>query len=297
MKIVRRGLLLDPLKDLPSGYTHASTPFAIPLDENRVRVLFNSRDKANRSYVMSVDYVLSEDRFSPAGPVHVLMPPGDVGAFDDSGVSVGSIVLIGNEHYFYYMGWNLGVTVPWRNSIGIAKYNIARNEITRIRKSPIIDRSEEDPYTLSYPWVASVNSEQFLFYGSNRRWNTEKVDIDHVLKYAVSKDGFHWTLKGAVNFNPVENANAFCRPSLIKVGSKFLMAYAYRGEKYKIGFLQSEDLKHWTNLSSFEPNGEHRWESEEVTYPCFFHLGDRVFLLYCGNKYGLTGFGIAELFQ
>jgi hypothetical protein len=44
-----------------------------------------------------------------------------LGNFDDSGVNVTSIVKINGRKRFYYYGWNLGVTVPFRNSIGVAE--------------------------------------------------------------------------------------------------------------------------------------------------------------------------------
>ena len=39
--------------------------------------------------------------------------PGKMGEFDDSGVMPSSVVRINtNKIYLYYIGWNLGVTVP-----------------------------------------------------------------------------------------------------------------------------------------------------------------------------------------
>jgi hypothetical protein len=37
------------------------------------------------------------------------------------------------------------------------------------------------------------------------------------------------------------------------------------------------------------------WDSESVAYPFVFDHAGRRYMLYNGNGYGLTGFGIAEL--
>ena len=42
------------------------------------------------------------------------------GPFDDSGAMPSCIVNRGGQKYLYYIGWNRGVTVPSRNSIGLA---------------------------------------------------------------------------------------------------------------------------------------------------------------------------------
>ena len=48
------------------------------------------------------------------GVVGAIIPwNGPLGAFDDSGTSMGSLVPVDGALWLYYLGWNLGVTVPW----------------------------------------------------------------------------------------------------------------------------------------------------------------------------------------
>ena len=45
---------------------------------------------------------------------------GELGAFDDDGIMPCSVVRISDKQiYLYYIGWNRGVTVSYRNSIGL----------------------------------------------------------------------------------------------------------------------------------------------------------------------------------
>ena len=42
---------------------------------------------------------------------------------------------------------------------------------------------------------------------------------------------------------------------------------------------------------------EYGWDSETVEYPCVFNHNNDRYMLYNGNGYGITGFGIAVLEQ
>jgi hypothetical protein len=78
------------------------------------------------------------------------------------------------------------------------------------------------------------------------------------------------------------------------------MWFSYRdgaGEQYRIGYATSPDSKVW-NLQ-LEKVGitvsKTGWDSEMIEYPFVFdHQGQR-FMLYNGNSYGQTGFGLAVL--
>lgn len=295
MKFDRRGLLISPTNELFKGFSYAANPYVLKLTEDKIRVFYNSRDAQGRSHIFSMDFDYIGKNFLQSSDPKLLMQPGPIGSFDDSGVSVGSMCKVDSDLFFYYMGWNLGVTVPWRNSIGIASYDQERNLLVRTRNSPVMDRSEEDPYTISYPFVFHAGTDFKMFYGSNRSWNTDKVDIDHIIKLADSIDGINWNNRREVKADfPVE-ANAFCRPSILLLNKTFYMAFAYRREKYKIGFMSSSDLNSWKTEGSYSTS-DNNWESDEVTYPTLFKMNDSdIFMLYCGNGYGKTGVGLTRI--
>ena len=292
MKVSRLGRLFDPLK-YADGFTHASTPF-LDSHEEKLRVIFNRRDENQRSHVFSIDLKCSDSSFYLGTELKHHLGPGQTGSFDDSGISVGSICKLGDERLFFYMGWNLGVTVPWRNSIGVTRV-LENLELQKFKIAPLLDRSEEDPFTMSYPWVIKNKDLYYMFYGSNSTWDTSKADIDHNLRLRISSDCKNWRYEGKLSIALSENANAFCRPSVLKISNQFYMAYAFRGDKYKIGFAKSSNLIDWEHVHTFKAEPNNEWESEEVTYPSLFNYMNKVFLLYCGNGYGKSGFGIAEI--
>ena len=75
------------------------------------------------------------------------------------------------------------------------------------------------------------------------------------------------------------------------------MWYSYRGASYRIGYAESQDGILWLRkdaMAGIAPSDQ-GWDSESVEYPWVFdHDGDR-YMLYNGNRYGLTGFGLAIL--
>ena len=73
------------------------------------------------------------------------------------------------------------------------------------------------------------------------------------------------------------------------------MWYTYRGDKYRVGYAESSDGLEWIRKDDevdLLPSGDD-WESDEVSYPFVFAHEGVHYMLYCGNAYGKTGFGIA----
>ena len=141
--------------------------------------------------------------------------PGTIGCFDDSGCSMGSLVREGDNLLLYYMGWNLGVTVPWRNAIGLAICHDGKS-FERVSIAPIVDRSDGDPYTISYPWVLRDEREWRMWSGSDLRWGRARTDMYHMIKQATSLDGRVWNRDGKVVVQPADDEYAFARPCVVK---------------------------------------------------------------------------------
>ncbi|MGH9962329.1 MAG: hypothetical protein ACREBC_35300, partial [Pyrinomonadaceae bacterium] len=225
------------------------------------------------------------------------LQPGKVGLFDDSGVSLGCIVNYGDKKYLYYMGWNLGVTVPWRKSIGLAISDNDGNSFVSISRGPLIDRHDLDPYSLSYPWVLRENGCWRLWYGSNLSWGESPEDMKHVIKFASSKDGINWERTGRICIGSENQTEiGFSRPCVMKHGYRYYMWYSYRQEAYRIGYAESDDGVQWIRKDEqvgIAPS-KRGWDSECVCYCHVFEHKSDYYMLYAGNGYGRDGFGVAK---
>lgn len=298
MKWRKLGRVFCPDNNHPWMRTHAANPVAEHRGADLFRIYFSCRDERNRSSIGWVEADLRRPtevtRISDA-PV---IGPGRIGAFDDSGASMGWLVRHGSRRFLYYLGWNLGVTVPWRNSIGLAIADGPDGEFIRHGEAPVMDRSREDPFSISYPCVLVEGDRWRMWYGSNLGWGARQTDMAHVLKHAESSDGIHWIRDGAVAVGfKAKNEYAMSKPCVIREAGLYRMWYSFRGAAYRIGYAESEDGGNWTRrdeLAGIDP-AESGWDSETVEYPFVFDHGGRRYLLYNGNSYGLTGLGIAEL--
>lgn len=277
--------------------SHASNPVAEPLEGDVIRVYFSCRDKAKRSSIAFLEFDINRPERLLRLSDKPVLTPGSAGLFDDSGVSMGCIVENGDKRRLYYIGWNLCVTVPWRNSIGLAVARGDDAEFVKYSRAPIMDRSREDPFSLSYPWVAREEQGWKMWYGSNLTWGTSPGDMLHVIKYARSSDGVTWERgeRAAISLRAGGSEIGVSRPCVIRDEGVYRMWYSIRDESYRIGYAESPDGVRWTRKDDEAgiSTSESGWDSEMIEYPCVFDHRNKRYMLYCGNDYGKTGFGLA----
>ena len=118
----------------------------------------------------------------------------------------------------------------------------------------------------------------------------------HVIKYAESDDGIHWKREGVIAVG-LEAAGeyAIARPCVVKDGSLYRMWYSHRGPAYRIGYAESGDGVSWRRMDEsvgIEPSAQ-GWDSQSIQYAFVFRHRGRLHMLYNGNDYGRTGFGLA----
>jgi len=225
---------------------------------------------------------------------------GPLGAFDDSGVSTSCIVNYQEKKYHYYVGWTLGVTVPFYFYVGLAISIDGGETFRRISPAPILERNDVDPYLTASPCVLVEDGRWRMWYVSGTGWELKDNRPRHYyhIKYAESSDGIHWNREGIVCIDyQSENEYAIARPCVIKEGGIYKMWYSYRGDSYRIGYAESTDGIKWARKD--EDSGidvsESGWDSEMIEYPFVFDHNDGRYMFYNGNGYGKTGIGLAVL--
>jgi len=279
--------------------SHASVPIAAHLEKDDFRIYFSARDSLNRSHTgwlridLSVPNKIIDQSASP------VLSPGELGAFDDSGAMSTWLVTRDRIRYLYYIGWNLGVTVPFRNAIGLAISNDG-GEFRRYAIGPILDRSVSEPFFCASCCVIPDDHRWRMWYLSCVGWSVAdgKPRPHYHIKYAESNDGIHWSRDGTVAIDfAVPTEYAISRPAVVRDADRWRMWYSFKGASYRIGYAESLDGRHWVRrdqLAGIDVSVS-GWDSEMIEYPFVFdHKGER-FMLYNGNGYGRTGFGLAVL--
>jgi hypothetical protein len=174
----------------------------------------------------------------------------------------------------------------------------------KISLAPILDRSNEDPFSISYPSIVKSGNVFKMWYGSNLSWGKNQEDMKHVIKYAESLNLIGWNRTNQIHIPLIHtNEYAISKPWVIFEDGSFQMWYSFRGiaevNTYRIGYADSEDGFNWTrkdNLAGISVSFD-GWDSEMICYPSVFELKGNTYMLYNGNGYGKTGFGIAKLMK
>jgi predicted GH43/DUF377 family glycosyl hydrolase len=297
MKWTKLGHVYAPDGRLPWARAYAANPVAEQVEGDLYRIYFSTRDELNRSSIGFVEIDIRHPNKILRESEVPILSPGDLAMFDDSGVSIGCIMPVGQKRYLYYMGWHLTVTVPWQNALGLAVSEGMAKPFHRYSRFPIVELSEIDPYTISYPWVVLENGKFRMWYGSNIAWGAKKEDMRHLIKYAESDDGIHWVRHSAVaiDFSGPEEY-AICKPCVRLDSNVYRMWFCARGKAYRVYYAESSDGITWHRTAAPDLEvSDSGWDSEMVEYPFVFdHNGER-YMLYSGNGFGKTGFGIAVL--
>lgn len=284
--------------------THTANPWPEHIEGNIYRVYFSCRDEINRSYITFVEMDIKTLQILRE-PTECLLGPGQPGLFDDSGCSLGSIITTPEgEKRIYYMGWHLSKVAPWGNFIGMAVLNKEKGIYEKYSRVPIIDRTDEDPFSINYPGILCEDGVYRMWFGTHGAWHMDDKEHDYgmrcKIKTGTSLDGIHWKISNKICFEGKDESEyAFARLAIIHEDGLYKMFYSYRGRKYRIGYADSENGEDWVRKDDEVgiDVSEDGWDSEMIEYPAVFDHGGERYMLYCGNGYGRTGFGLARLIE
>src|SRR5665213_4213891 len=125
---------------------------------------------------------------------HSLLTPSAPGTFDDDGAMPACVLRVDGRVSLYYSGWNQGVTVPYRNSIGLATSDDDGRTFQRMFEGPVMDRTAEEPYIAVTPTIIRAASRWQMWYISGLRWVpvSDRLEPIYVIKYAESSNGIRW---------------------------------------------------------------------------------------------------------
>ncbi|WP_233963728.1 glycoside hydrolase family protein [Pectobacterium versatile] len=288
------------------AFSHAHKPTPLIINDDVLRIFFGARGKDGKTRTTYIDVNID----SPDQVINAAMPIvldlGKIGAFDDCGANVCSIIQHDNKVYMYYIGWNPSTTVHTRNAIGIAVSLDGGDSFQRLYDGPILDRDKNEPY---YTGAVDVihNGDFFeMWYTSGVRWEmvNNKPEIIYHIKYARSTNGIDWTKTGDFCISSVTDGEVTARPSVIYENNKYCMWFSHRkingfrdqrASMYRAGYAESNDGVLWVrndaNAGILPSYKESEWDSDAVAYPYVRKIKNKYIMLYNGNGFGKTGIG------
>jgi len=274
--------------------------FAVPRrDSDLVDVYMTGRDSLNRSRIG----VVAIDPRRPTTPVAIGDTPvfdlGELGAFDENGVSYPWIVEAGDAQYMYYVGWMPTVLTPFQNHVGLAVRR-GGGAWQRVSRAPILPRTNDEYLSIGSTSVLREPDRWRMWYTCFERWGQAPGEPKHeyVIKCAESADGVQWTRPNHVCIGHASHDEfSIGRPSVLRHDGLYHMWFSYRGAAYRIGYAWSENGVDWTrrdDLAGIDVSAS-GWDSEGICYSHVFRWKDGLYMLYCGNHYGRDGLGLAVL--
>ncbi len=297
----KQGLFFNVTSNSDWMHSHAAVPFVDKNPDGNNYLYFTTRSVSNISYVTRLEF--NDDLEIISEPSEIVVGPGGLGSFEEHGVTASYLIDFYGKKLLYYVGWNRGVTVPFRNAIGVAISDDGGKSFQKYSNGPIVDRSPVDPYFVAGTCVKPFDKNKLqMWYISCVNWKmvNDKPRHFYHLKHATSSDGFNWERIGqiAIDFKD-EFEYAISQPWVVIEDEVYKMWFSHRAQKeidtYRIGYAESKDGVSWNrHLNSGIDVSDSGWDSEMVCYPYVFELKGNKYMFYNGNAYGGSGIGLAK---
>ena len=294
------GLLLQPNSESAWFKTHVGPSFVDVMGVSNL-LYVTGRDSANQSHIGVFQLTASGHHLSvdECSGRH-LFSPGDLGAFDESGVSYPWIVHHDGVIFMYYVGWVAGSRTRFQNYTGLAISDDGGATFRRARNVPVLDRTHEDPYGSGSCAVWIDHEGWKMIYTSFGPWigDDSQARPCYQLKEAISDDGISWHRTGRVVIDfAYPDEHIIGKPMVLRDGNVTRLWYSHRGHAYRIGYAESTNGRDFVRMDDrvgidVSMSG---WDSEMIEYAYVFDLNGDRFMIYNGNGFGKTGLGYARL--
>lgn len=297
----KRGLVFTPNM---LGYTHGSHPCAIHFKDNIFVVAFTCRDEKQRSHVFLSYAIVEHGSLELTGTPKLAMLPGEAGTFDCDGVISVCLIRHRDQHYLYYVGWQNLPDGLWICDTGRAILDVAELTLSKEFTGPVLGRNKSNPLFAAGTAFHITDDVWHTWYNSGVSWKKTGEGWHHRygIHHASSVNGVDWVCDPGMCIPFVDEYEyAFGRPTVYFSDGVYFMWFAHRATvdiaTYRIGLAWSRDGLKWERKDSLagidvSPDG---WDSEMICYPYVFEHCGSMYMLYNGNGYGATGFGLAVL--
>jgi hypothetical protein len=315
MKWSKLGKIFDPTDHALAHNCRefAQSPQALVLSD-RVRIYFSTRERdSTGKYLSHVAFVDFDKRLQSILGVsnHTVIPLGELGCFDEHGIFPISPVRDGDRVLAYTTGWTRRVAVSADASIGLAISTDDGWTFQKVGSGPVLSASLKEPLLVADGYVIRERALYHMWYIYGIGWKqsspSEPPDRVYKIAYAQSDDGENWRRDSRQIIADRLNADE-CQalPTVFRRDGVYHMYFCYRQAHgfrtdaqsgYRIGYARSIDMTNWERDDDVAgiTVSDGGWDSQMQCYPNVFQLDGRFYMLYNGNEFGRSGFGLAVL--
>ncbi len=306
MKWLKKGLICNhETFELDWYKKNTMVPVPYLVDEYTLRIFITMCDADNIGRIGYVDV-------NPKNPSEIisyskkpLIDIGSDGAFDDNGVVTASVYEEGDLLYMFYSGYQLCTKVPYMIFAGLAVSEDKGKTFKKVSDAPLMKRVQGELCTRCVPFVVKENDVYRMWYTSDvdGGWVTknQKLMPLYDLKYIESKNLQDWgnTVGNTAVHIDGDDEHGIAKCTLWKEDGLYKVIYSIRSlsKGYRLGYGESKDGKTFIRMDDqigidVSSKG---WDSEMLAFAERIQVNDKVYLFYCGNHYGMSGMGYAEL--
>lgn len=144
--------------------TFATLPTPLLISGEVIRIYTGFCDDKNVGRIGYVDVSAADPgRVLDVSSVPVL-DIGSQGCFDDNGVVPLCVLRAGNEIRLYYVGFQLGVKVPYFMFGGLASSSDGGNTFCRVFRTPVLDRKDDELFARCGMFVMKDGDRYKMWY-------------------------------------------------------------------------------------------------------------------------------------
>jgi len=280
------------------------TPIPLLIEDDLYRIYFSSYDEHGRGRIFSLDLDINLPNKIKSLVTEPVIDIGATGFYDDNGIIPSDVIRVDNRIYLYTIGFSVKNKLIFDAATGLA---ISDNDGKSFKKlhGPVLDRGVDDPCFAASPTVMHDDDSWRMWYVSCDRWEVKQNEIRHFynIKHKTSSDGIYWSPHSTTCIDYSNDYEyAISRPSVIRSPQGlYRMWYSFRAQasvaSYRLGYAESIDGIKWVrkdDLVGIDISSD-GWDSEMICYPRVFEHKAQLYMLYNGNGYGKSGFGLARL--
>ncbi len=309
MKWSNKGLIFRANNEFGWVKSHAQVPTVLAMpDQGVFRVYYSCRPEPNSSVVAMMDLDIN----SPTKIIKLYDKPvlehGDAGLFDEHGAMPQFVCRENDIVFLFYAGWSRRESIPYSNWVGLATSSDGGITFKKYSNAPVLDRCPGEPLSATGLFAIKEGKTWHGFYATGTKWYDVNGNLESAYEICktVSEDLINWTNRSGQALLPKKDKyEANTRPTVIKIEDTYHMWFCYRGvkdyrdglESYRIGHAFSRDLIKWqrNDEDGVLPRSEEGFDSRMMAYPYVVENDGKYYMFYCGNGFGVGGFGYAIL--
>jgi len=289
---------------------NAMMPLPYVFNDKTIRLFVTLCDENNIGRIGFVDLDINNPLKIIGVSKNPIIDIGEPGTYDDNGVVTGSLFEDEDKLYLFYSGFQLAKKVPYMIFSGVAISTDRGITFKKFNKDiPMLDRVSTEKNFRCTPNIIKQGTMFKMWYHADclqrSAWTMNKMGKMQPVyseRYLESTNLLKWSGIGEPVFKfESEDEHGLSIGSIWYEDNTYKCICSVRSlsKGYRLGYAESLDGKNFVRKDqTLNIDGTPgTFDSEMMCYGKMINIGEKTYLFYSGNHYGLAGIGYAELIR